>query len=150
MSSRRIHIKGGYVHEEDIAAEAGIYPGMLLALNSDGEVASHDEIGGVAERAFADEDALQGDTVDDVYAIDEIVSYLLALPGTVVNAMIQAGQDLSPGDILISGGDGTLISVASEASGYSSGDYHPIAIARDACDLTASGAVAAISPVRVL
>ena len=150
MASRRIHIKGGYVKEENIAGEAGMYPGMLLALNSDGNVVSHDKIGGVAERAFAEEDALQGGSVDDVYTIAELVTYILALPGSVVNAMIQAGQDLSPGDILISGGDGTLISVASEESGYASGDYHPVAIARDACDLTASGAVATISPVRVL
>jgi len=58
--ANRIHSKGAFRHEEDQAAEAGIYPGMLLRLDNAGEVEMHDTEGGAVgdEVLIAEEDAL--------------------------------------------------------------------------------------------
>jgi len=56
----RIHRKGTFRHEEMKANEAGIYPGMLLKMDSSGEVGMHDSKGGDLgdEVLIAEEDAL--------------------------------------------------------------------------------------------
>lgn len=148
MVINRIHSKGDYRQEEAVAGAAGIYPGMLIKMDSAGDVVVHDDEGGYAERAFAVEDALQGKTVDDVYSNDAIVTYILPVPGAVVNAMIEDGQDISKGEQLISAGNGKLKS----ASDIESGEVldQIIGIAEDACDLTGSNTSDTLCPVRLL
>jgi hypothetical protein len=128
--ANRIHRKGDFRYDEALAGEAGIYPGMLLELNSDAEVIKHDDEGGRAERMFAQEDALQGKTVATVYTSGAIVGYILPVPGAEVNALIQGGQNISIGDELISAGDGTL----KAASDVSSSVDEVIAVAMEAFD----------------
>jgi len=147
MAKNRIHNKGFYRHEEADAGEAGIYPGMLLELNSSGDVIKHNTEGARAEKAFATEDALQGGTTSTVYTNGEVVTYILPVPGSVVNALIKAGEDIAIGDELISAGDGTLIALGSAGSGVTVAEV--IAVAEEACDLTASGAANTLSAVRV-
>jgi len=132
----RIHSKGPYTHEEHDAGEAGIYPGMLLKLASDGDVEIHDDENGRAEALFAEEDAVQGRTVSQVYTVDEVVSCILPMVGCEIRALIQDGQDISIGDRLVSAGDGTLKALGtldSEAI-----DVFVIGVAVEACDLTGS------------
>jgi hypothetical protein len=136
----RIHSKGDYRYEEHVA-DAAITPGMLLEINSDNEVLAHNSSGAAAEALFAMEDALQGATVDDDYAAGEVCCCILPSKGSVVNALLYAGTNYTVGTVLESQGDGTL----------KSGTTFPIAVVEDsACDLSASGAVDTLHPVRIL
>ena len=103
----RIHLLGSGTHEENLAA-AAITPGHLLKLNSANKVAVHASAGGVTERLFALEDALQGRTIATAYAADEIVAVLKASPGDHVYAFLSEGEYVNIGDTLVSNGDGTL------------------------------------------
>lgn len=145
--ANRIHSKGSYVYDEAVAGEASIYPGMLLELNSDGEVIMHDTEGGRAEKAFAIEDALQGNTVDDAYAADDVVAYIIPVQGAEVNALLKAGYDYAIGDELISAADGTLKQATEISSGETVDDV--VAVVTEAVDLTGSGAVDTLASVRV-
>lgn len=144
-----IQLNGEFRHEEGIASGT-VSPGMLLERTSatTHTVKAHATEGGYAERAFAVEDALQGNTVDDDYADGDLVSYHLAVPGAEVQALIKAGSVVSVGEQLISGGDGTLIPNGDESSGTTVKQI--IAVATEAIDLSDSGDVDTLSPVRVL
>ena len=134
--ARRIHSKGPYTHEEHDAGEAGIYPGMLLKLAADGDVEIHDDENGRAEALFAEEDALQGRTVSQVYTVDNVVSCILPMVGCEIRALIQDEQDISIGERLVSAGDGRLKSLGNLDS--EAVDVFVIGVAVEACDLTGS------------
>ena len=80
---------------------------------------------------FAFEDALQGKTIDDAYADDDLVGYGLAAPGDEILAWGETGHSFNEGDLVESAGDGTLQPV--------SGNF-PVAVVREALDLTATAA----------
>jgi len=145
--ANQIQLTGGFIHEEADASGV-VKPGMLLELTSADVVKAHATEGGYSERAFAVEDALQGDTVDDSYADGALVSYHLVEPGAKVQALIKAGEDISIGDRLVSAGDGTLIAEDSVASGTTVKQI--IAVAAAACDLSDSGDADTLSAVRVM
>ena len=147
MAKTRVHSKGDYRQEEAIAGAAGIYPGMLLKLNASGEVVVHSTEGGRAEKAFAAEDALQGGTVSTVYTNGSVVTYILPVPGAVINALIEDGQDIAIGDELISAGNGKLKDATDLESGETLSEV--IAIAEEACDLTVSNSSDTLSAVRI-
>ncbi len=145
----RIHSKGPYTHEEYVAGEAGIYPGMLLELQSDDTVDIHDDENGRAEAIFAEEDALQGNTVETVYTVANVVSCILPQVGCEIRALIQDGQDISIGERLVSAGDGTLKALGtldSEAI-----DVFVIAVAMEACsaDDSRTPTTGALARVRI-
>jgi len=146
--SNTIVLKGDRRYEEHIAGEGGIYPGMLLKLNSLGKVIKHDTEGGVAERLFAEEDALQGKTVDDVYTIANIVACILALPGSVVNVLVEAGQDVAIGQTMISAANGKM--KAANDVDTSVGVVQTIGMMEEACDLSGVGAVDTLAAMRVI
>ncbi len=131
-TGNRIHSKGPYTHEEYVAGEAGIYPGMLLKLMSDDTVDIHDDENGRAEAMFAEEDALQGKTVTQVYTVDNICSVILPMVGCEIRALIQDGQDISIGERLVSAGDGTLKALGNLDS--EAADVFVIAVAMEACN----------------
>jgi len=145
--ANRIHSKGAFRYEEFDAGEAGIYPGMLLEVNSSGDVIKHNTEGARAEKMFAQEDALQGKTVDDVYTANNPVGCILPVSGSEVNALIEDGQDISIGEELISAGNGCLKSASDLESGETLSEV--IAIAAEACDLTGSGTSNTLAAVRV-
>lgn len=133
----RIHGKGDYRVEEYVAGGAGIYPGMLVMINSSGQVVVHNNEGGRAEKLIAQEDVLQGRTKDTVYASGDIVSCLLPVQGAELNVMIEDGQNIAIGDELISSGNGKFI----KASAIGSGDTvdEVLFVAVEVCDTTVSG-----------
>jgi len=141
----RIHLRGPYAQFEEALASGTVKPGHLLELTdaSADTVKAHATAGGFSERAFALEDALQGNDVDDDYSAADRVQYVLAQPGDIVFAWIVAGEDISKGDQLISSGDGTL----KETTGTPS---QIIAVALEDLDLSASGAVNTRLACRVL
>ena len=148
MSKNRIHNIGPFQHEEAKANSALIYPGYLLQLDSNGEVLPHDTEGGVAEALFAAEDALQGRTVDIIYADDSIVTYHLPGKGSVVNAMIESGEDISIGDALMSAGNGKLKEVHPDSA--LANDYYVVGFAVEEVDCGGSTPADALCAVRVI
>jgi len=143
----KIHLIGTFRREE-IEAAGDISPGHLVEEDSSGTLVVHATEGGIAMRAFAVEDALQGNTLDDDYEDGDLVSVNMELPTNEVQAFLKAGEDVDIGDILISAGDGTLIENGSESSGVTVYDY--IAVAREAEDLSGSGAVDTLIRVMLL
>ena len=129
-------------------AAAALSPGNLLELTSANTIQKHSVAGGVAEKNIAKEDALEGRTVDTDYAVGDVVSSHLAQSGDVVLALVKAGENVAVGDQLVSAGDGTLIPVASLATGVTVEQV--IAVALDAADLTATGVVDTLVSVRIL
>lgn len=148
-TTRRIHSKGPFTYEEYKANAANVYPGHLIQLNSSSKVLPHDTVGGKGEAMFAQEDALQGENVAQLYAIDTIVGCILPSQGCEVYARIQDAQNISEGDPLMSGGDGTLIAMA-DLSGADADEI--IAYAAEDIDATASStpAIGTLGRVRVV
>ena len=149
MAKNRIHAKGDFQQEEAIAASA-ISPGMLVEFfGKAGTLRAHATEGGQApEAAFAIEDVLQGKTVDNAYAADDLVTYILPTKGACVNALLKDGYDYSIGMQLISGGDGTLIPNGEEASATFGADV--IAVCTENCDLSPSAGEDTLSEVRIV
>ena len=137
-TENQVHLIGDFRREEAVAAGT-ITPGMLIEEDSAGEFQAHSTEGGRASLLFAEVDALQGNTLDDDYSADDLVSANVELPGNEVQAFLKAGENVSIGDELISAGDGTLIANGSESSGVTVAQI--IAVAREAEDLSGSGAV---------
>ena len=136
----RIHSKGDYRYEEHVA-DAALSPGHLLEINSDNEVLKHNSASVDAQALFAMEDALQGRIVSTAFAAAEVVPCILPAKGSVVNVLLYAGVSYTVGQILESTGDGTL----------TTGTTYPLAVVEDsACDLSGSGAVDTLHPVRIL
>jgi len=135
MAVRRVHSKGDYRTEEYIAAEAGIYPGMLLKIGASG-VTAHDDEGGRGAAIFAVESALNGVNVDTVYASGARVFAILPTKGAEVYAMIEDAQNVAIGSELISAGNGKLKLRTDVESGET--DEETIAIGAEAKDLTGS------------
>lgn len=96
--------------------EAPIQPGMLLAMNADGEVLPHATDGAAAGTPVyvAIESVLPADGggVDSLYE-DEggAVPYHIGLPGDKLYMLLAAGQDVASNANLTSNGDGYLKAV---------------------------------------
>lgn len=142
IKPRRIHLLGTGRHEEAVAAEATIKPGMLLELNSTGKVIKHNQNGGWAEKIIAVEDALQGGTIDSTYDNASIVSFVVASPGDVCYVVLAAGEFITPDMYLCSAGTGAFIAA--------SGTKQRLCRALEAVDNNDSAAVPVKIKVRML
>jgi len=147
MASNQIQLKGDFRHEEHDAGEAGIYPGMLLELNSSGNVIKHPTAGGRHQKMFANLDPLQGRTKATVYTNGDPVMIILPVSGSVVNALIRDGQDIAIGDELVSNGDGCL----AKALDMNSYDelQEVVGYAMEAIDLSGSSGTNTTAAVRI-
>lgn len=132
-----VHSKGAYRHEEFQAGESGIYPGMLVELNSSGYAIKHATQGGRGLMMIADEDALQGNTVSTVFTSGDQLTCMLPEKGAEVRLLVAAGENIAIGDELISNGAGLFIENGSEDSGTTVNQV--FAIAAEAQDLSDSG-----------
>jgi len=145
--ANRVHNKG---HYRQVEHEAGgtITPGMLLTLGSADTVTAHATEGGRHEALFAAEDALQGNTLADNYSSGDMVTCIMPAKGSVVNALIEDGQDVAIGDELISTGDGKLKVATDIESGETLAQV--VGIATEARDLTVSDSDDTVSAVRIV
>lgn len=137
LSKQMIQVKtlGMIAYEERNAGEAGIYPGMLCYVFTDGTVKLHASEGGRAECLVALEDSLQGRGVDTVYTLAYPVRLEVFRPGEEFMGLLASGQNISIGEGLISSGDGTFKSATDSGLDIDS----IIAYAMEAEDLSASG-----------
>lgn len=148
-SIKTIKVKVRNGSADEMEAAGAIMPGHLVKQSAGADTCVvHAQAGGPAQRLFAVEDALQGNTVDMAYASGDRVQLVRASRGDRINALIKAGENIAKGDFLASGGDGTLI----EASGVPTGTAVPdiIGVAVEALNLTASGATAGRCLVDIL
>ena len=146
-TNRTIHLKGTRVQEEAIAS--GIFsPGHLIKLDSSSKVLKHATEGGYAELLFGIEHSLDGKTIDDAYAVNDLSFYVVGKGSNTVFAYLKAGYNYAVGTQLISAGDGTLKPVANAATGVTVKQI--IGVVTDALNLSATGAVSARTAVRLL
>lgn len=139
---KRIHLtKGGESRHEENLAGGVITPGMLIVLNSSNQVIAHATEGARTAPRFAVEDALQGRDIGTNYASGELVSHVIALPGDVIYAILEEGQNVAAGAKLASNGAGELQAV---------GGGTAIAEALEAIDATESDVTLADRRIRVL
>ncbi len=102
---KTITIRGDYIRKEGKASEA-ITPGHLVEFGGTADYRKHATIGGVARRAFALENDLIGQGIDDNYDASDTVQVGLFCPGAEVYAKVSYAA--TKGDFLESNGDGTL------------------------------------------
>lgn len=129
MANRIVLVQSGRL-EERVAA-AAITPGHLVEFTSADTVQKHSTAVGVAENAFAVEDALQGKTINDAYAAGDLVQIDIAAAGAERLVWIAVSQTIVKGDKLTSAGNGNLKKVAA-------GTDYPIAVAAEAVTTDAS------------
>jgi len=97
------------IKDERVAAEAGIYPGMLLDIDSNGKFELQDASETIAPMIVAMEDDMEGKTVDDVYTISrqvqarwiprgaQFMGYLAANHSVVIGSRLTSAGYESPG-----------------------------------------------------
>jgi len=135
-----IKLKGDGRYEEANASGV-ITPGQFIKVDADKKVLRHATVGGGGERLFAIEDPFQGRTIDDNYAVDDLVRYEAAVPGQEILAILDAGENVVAGAALQSAGNGNLEARTST--------NEIVAYAMEPLNLSGSGAVATRIAVRV-
>jgi len=93
---------------EEITAGGAITPGMLLELDSSGEVVAHNSAGENALPMFALENELEGKGIDDAYEEDDKVQVWIPYRGDMVYAILEDGENVSIGDFVESAGNGNV------------------------------------------
>ena len=99
---------GALVTAKEEKATAAITPGDLVEFVSTGGIRRHATIGGAARAAFAVENSVIGKGIDDDYAANDAVKYVVAAPGVELYALLATGKSCSKGDFLESFGNGKL------------------------------------------
>ena len=105
-----IHLAGPKTTVNDYAASAQITPGMLVEMhNSSGlKVRPNGSATEIQAIAVALEQIEMNKTVDDVYAIGDLVKFAFLAPGSTFWGIIPSGQNITQGALLQSNGDGKL------------------------------------------
>lgn len=98
---------GGAIRKE-LVAGGTITPGMLVERTSSDTAQAHSTPGGNAATAFASENDLVGDGIDDDYDSGDTVQLRYCQRGEEVYALLADGEDVSIGAQLESDGTGAL------------------------------------------
>lgn len=127
---QKIIIAGGFRAIEAPAVSA-VTPGQLIEQAATG-LQPHSTADGFAESIIATEDALQGRTIVDQYAIGDPVQGAVVQPGAVALALCLKGVNYPVGTKLSSNGTGSLHTAPGTQK-------QTIAVVVVATDLTAAG-----------
>lgn len=135
-----ITIYSRHFKQIEALASGSITPGYLLERTSAAAdtVKAHALAGGVAQRIFAIEDELQGNDIADVYLTTTLVQARQFLPGDIVNALINNGENISKGDKLVSAGNGRLQKADTDSATM---EEDTVAYALEDNDMSGSSAV---------
>lgn len=110
-TNRTIVLKGkakGH-HEEGLISTTGV-PGMHVTLQSNGQYAKSPETSAeLVKRGIfiLKEDDLQGKTINDAYAIGDLVFLYKPISGDHLNLLVKSGQNIAVGDLIVAEGGGT-------------------------------------------
>jgi len=99
----------GVQEEFLVASGASLKPGTLVRRTSATECNVHATSGGDGASLILLEDAYQGLGTDDAAAQATRVYAEYVIPGALRYVRLKADENVAVGDLLISGGDGTLI-----------------------------------------
>lgn len=111
MPNNTIILKGdiGRRYEEGrVKTAKAITPGMVIELLADSTLQPHSVLGDQAEILVAIEDALNGGTIDTVYAAGDLVRYNSLADGDSFQAILLDGQSADPSKWWTSNGDGKV------------------------------------------
>jgi hypothetical protein len=111
LDPNKIHLGGGKVDINDLAASEAITPGHLIdRFNNAGIIRfrKHNTASVVTAPIFAEGHFMANKGVDDAYAVNDLVEAFVGQSGTYVWAFINSGQTVVAGNKLESAGDGTL------------------------------------------
>jgi len=142
-----IVLKGEPIRKE-YAAGGTITPGHLIALNSSGVVVVHSSAAGNAQRMFALENMLQGETITDTYTSADQVQCAVCPRGVEIYAILADSQTIAIGDFLESAGDGTLRKHEADSAGVVEAAEPIVAVALEAVD-TATDSTATTGRIKV-
>ena len=134
------------VFEEYTSTAVAITPGHLIQVTSAGLVEKHSTANGFVLPMFAIEDELQGNGIDDAYAISSKIQCWVPGRGDIVNAILADEENVAIGNFLCSNAAGELKKLDATTS---AGDVpNPIGIALAALNLSSSSA-AAVADTRI-
>jgi hypothetical protein len=108
---KTIDLFGVGIQNEATVTDAAITPGMLVTRTATG-VRPHNVAGGPAAPAFAVENDLIGETIEDAYAIGENCIFRTFAQGSAVYAILAASQTIAAGAYLQSNGAGLMSAAA--------------------------------------
>jgi len=128
MAYKTIKLKKWQDVIEEITAGGAITPGMLLLLNSSGEVIAHNLAGQNAIPMFALEDELQGNGINDAYADNDKVQVWFPGRGDQVYAILADGNSVAIGDYLESDGSGMLQKHTADTESFESAEAGEITV----------------------
>lgn len=94
--------------DEAPALAANIKPGMLVEINSAGQLIPHGTVDGFGATKVATEDAMQGKTTADTCAAGDTVPFYHLDGGGKVQFLLKGNANYPAGTKLASAGDGTL------------------------------------------
>lgn len=146
LSKEMVQIKtlGAIAYEERNAGAAGIKPGMLCKVAADGDVEVHATEGGQCECLIALEDSLQGARISTAYTIAYPVRLEVFRPGEEFHGILEAGQNVSIGEALMSAGNGKFASHVDSGATIDA----IVGYAMEAEDLSAQSAVDTLIHIR--
>lgn len=108
MATNSIIVKNySNIFIEKTAAEE-VYPGMLVSINSSDQVIKHATASGNVYPMVVYEDALQGKSVAQSYAIGDKVKIWIPQRGDVAQFLLEDGQTVVIGDFVESNGLGMV------------------------------------------
>lgn len=137
-------LKCNGVRKEGAASEA-ITPGSLVEFGGANDLQNHSTAAGNARKAFAIENDLVGDGIDDVYAVGERVQYEVFPAGAEVYARVAAAAPaIAKGAALESAGDGTVRAVATSAATSQAQRDSVVGYALEAVDNSGGGSAVRI------
>lgn len=111
-ANRKIRLSGEPDRRyQEYEVATAIKPGMLAQIGSDGRISPNATSGAIVPQRIVTEqlNTLQGKTVDDQYPVGEVASTDVPMPGDRFNLLLKAGENVVPGNLLISSTDGTFI-----------------------------------------
>jgi len=103
MAKRLIKLLGEPIQNEDRKAAQVITPGMLLDIDSSGDLIKANSAGGYFTAMFALEREEMGFGIDDDYAVDDTVKVGVFQKGDRVLVLIPSGQNIQDGEYLEAG-----------------------------------------------
>jgi len=150
-SYKTIFLKGQEfsIMEEALAGEAGIYPGMFLKFQNDGDFELQDESETIGPMLIAVEDDKAGATLDTVYTSGTQVTARWVPVGAEVFAYLAPGHNVSIGSYLTFAGYESpgALGVAQQTSAQLGAGVH--FVAKEAVNNSAGSTVTRIVAQRI-
>jgi hypothetical protein len=99
-ANRKIALSYDITYDEPGPAGGVITPGMLVTVNSSGQVIAHATAGGAGSRTFALEREEMNKDIDQTYAVGDQVKTGSGGSGQRFNSLIASGQNIAKGALL--------------------------------------------------